>query len=76
MCKILGYGDVPTLEAQKQRTPCAQDGSLAFAVESGVWEREGGDCQSLASFEAVETRGEHSSCQNVTVHRLAMVGGD
>ena len=62
-CRNLWYGNVLTLEAQKQRTPYAQDGSLAFAVESGVWEREGGDCQSLASLEAGETIQEYLSCQ-------------
>eukprot|EP00435_Cladocopium_sp_Y103_P000305 s4546_g1.t1 len=56
------------------RKPCAQDGSLAFAVESGLWEREGGDCQSLASLEAL--LGHFTQClETARLSRLGMADG-
>jgi len=58
----------------RAETETCLDGSLAFAVESGVWEREGGDCQSLASLEAL--LGHFTQCLDTArLSRLGMADG-
>eukprot|EP00435_Cladocopium_sp_Y103_P005516 s4546_g1.t2 len=58
----------------RAETETCLDGSLAFAVESGLWEREGGDCQSLASLEAL--LGHFTQClETARLSRLGMADG-